>query len=150
MKTIKNPDAIAVITALSARYTLADIRAAHANQIPLTVYYRPNEDKSKRRVWRGIPDSGQLEALRLMLAAAIGREPTEHIRTATDTVDHAPDRRSPIGTLYMGYERIMTYKWTTPKDIKRPLPPNSMAWRDTITGEVFLRNPFDPREEKTA
>lgn len=150
MKTIKNPNGIAIITALSARYTLADVRTAYTNQIPLTVYYRPCEDKSKRRIWRGVPTSGQLEALRLMLAAAIGREPTEHLRMPSDTVDHAPDRRSPVGTVYQGYERITTYKWTTPKDIKRPLPPNSLAWRDIITGEVFVKNPFDPSEEKTA
>lgn len=150
MKTIKNPDGIAIITALSARYSLADIRAAYANGVALNVYYRPTEDKSKRRLWRGVPTSDQLEALRLMLAAAIGREPTEHVRIADDTVQHAPDRRSPIGTVYMGYERIQTYKWTTPKDLKRPLPPNSLAWRDVITGEVFLYNPFDRHETKTA
>lgn len=150
MSTHPTADDLAILTALSARYSLADLRAAAANEIPLTVYYRPSLDKSQRRRWHGIPDAVQLERLRLIYAAAVGRQPAEAMRTACDTVDRPPDSRSPVGTLYQGFERIQTYKWTTPTDTKKPLPPNSFAWRDTYTGEIFLLNPFDRHETKTA
>lgn len=143
-----------VLNALAARYPVADLIAANRNNICLSVYWRPDGPSGPRKVWKGIPSIDQITQLRLMTAAAIGRQPTEYRRTDDGQLHEAPDPRSPVGTTYCGFERIQTYKWTTAKDTGKPIPPNSFAWRDTITGMIYVNNPFQKRldreQEKTA
>lgn len=150
MSTKPNALDLRIINALSSRYTLDEVRAAHLQKQTLSVYYRPEGSTGPRRLFRGVPTADQVEHLRLITAAAIGRQPTEYIRVTGIERTNGPDPRSEVGSVFNGYERIRTYKWTTPADTKKPLPPNSFAWRDVITGQVFLRNPWEDSEERTA
>lgn len=141
---MKHPDPlhIPLLTALSAHYTLADLTAAYRNDVPLSVAYWPEGKNGPRRRWRGIPSQDQIAKLRLLFAAAIGRTPAELVRCSTLEETSAPDQRSRIGSIYMDYEKIQTYKWTTDAITRKPIPPNSFAWRDLHTGKISVEHPM--------
>lgn len=143
-----SPEDFRLLSALSARYSLADLMAAHRNGVSVRCYWKPDCAGGRKKLWTGIPSQEQIQALRLMLGAALGRQPAEYVRTNDGQRHDAPDPRSPVGTVYEGFERIQTYKWTTSKDTRKPIPPNSFVWRDTITGAIYVRNPFERTEPK--
>ena len=136
-----------IVNALSSKFTLEEVRNAHMMRQTLSVYYRPAGSDGPRRLFRGVPTAQQVEQLRLILAAAIGRTPAEYIRITGIEYTESPDRRSEVGDIHNGYERIKTYKWTTPRDTGKPLPPNSYAWRDIITGVVYFRTPWTDSQD---
>ena len=147
---MKHPDKISIplLTALSAHYTLSDLQAAHHNNVPVSVAYWPDGVNGPRRRWRGIPSSEQLCILRLLLSAAIGRNPAEYITTSSLDRTAPPDNRSDVGTVYCGYEKIQTWKWTTDHKTRKPIPPNTFCWRDLHTGQLFRDCPALERDAK--
>lgn len=137
-----HPLDITLITAMTARHSLADLLTAHHSNYHLNFAYYPNGLNGKRKYWRGVPSAEQIALARTLLGVAMGRDPVQARRYDSGLVELPADRRSPVGTLWLGYERVLTYKWTTPADTRKPLPPQSYAWRDTKTGALYLEHPF--------
>ena len=140
--THTDPLAVPLITALTARHTIPDLVAAHHAGVVLHCCYYPQGSAGPRKRWQGIPSQDQICKARTLMSAALGRLPAESRTMDSSRVMPPPDDRSPVGTLYQGYERCQSYKWTTDQFTRKPIPPNSLIWRDLHTGKVSISHPF--------
>lgn len=142
------PVTVPMITSMTARFTIDELLLAHHQGIYLNFAYYPDGLNGKRKYWRGVPTIDQITLARTLVGAALGRNPSQERRPVSRVQVEGKDDRIPTGQIVFGFERIMTYKWTTPRDRKKPLPPGSYAWRDTHTGVIYLEHPIQAEEQE--
>lgn len=133
---------IRLTAAVLRAFTVADLIAAHHAGIALRCYWYPEGRNAPRKLWNAVPDMDLITTARTIAGTMLGRNPLEASRVSCETTAPAGDPRSPVGSVVCGYERIQTYKWTTDNFSRRPIPPNSFAWRCIHTGSISLENPF--------
>ena len=133
---------IPLITAMTARFSLKELIDAYRLGREIRVYYYPDGQAGARRHWTGVPDADMLTTARTLLGAALGRTAPESRVIMGSETQSAPDNRSTVGDILEGYERISTYKWTTDFFTRKPIPPQSIVWRDLHTGKISVRHPF--------
>lgn len=133
---------VRLAAAIIRSFSIADLVAAHHAGIELRCYWYPDGRQAPRKMWKAVPDKDLITTARTLTGALLGRNPMESARVSCDHSAPAADPRSPVGAVHCGYERIQTYKWTTDYYTRKPIPPNSFAWRDIHTGQISLENPF--------
>jgi hypothetical protein len=146
----KLPADMPLITALCARYSLDELIAAQRNDASISLYYYPNGKTGIRKYWRGTPTLEHISAIRILLGAALGRTRVEHVILSGNATAPSPDDRSNIGEIVEGYERIQTFKWNADHVTKKPMPPNSIVWRDIHTGWLYKVHPFTRQQAAEA
>lgn len=145
---------VALITALSSRYTLDELYTAQREQTSLTCYYYPSGKSGKAKVWKGIPDSLTIQTLRRLVGVARGKSyvydsDIQGPPTWLNELDCKADREiqraesALIGQQRDGFDRIKTFKWTTDGTTHKKIPPNTLAWRDLYSGKVYITHPSD-------
>jgi hypothetical protein len=134
---------IPLITALTHKFTLSDLENAKENALVLAVCYWPDGQSGRRLLWRGIPTADLITACRLLLSAAYGPRPATARRVVGVDDCAPPTSDSQLGSIWFGFERIKTYKWTTDNVTRKPIPPQSLVWRDCHSGKITLHHPVD-------
>lgn len=150
---------VALISALTARYTIPEMYSLAGKQEAARVYYYPGGKSARAKVWVGIPDKPLIELCRRMLGIARGREESPRPEdqgppawlgrhnAKADRDLHA--EQAPLcGQMRDGFDRIITFKWTTDGSTKRRIPPNTLVWRDLHSGKIYRVHPED--EAQTA
>lgn len=145
---------IALLSAMSARYTLTELYLAYETGQVITVYWYPEGKARPARVWKGVPDKGALYIIRRLVGIARGKSDPGYLETVeapkwTQEPARAIERqnsenmKSLVGQVRDGYERVITFKWTTDGTTRRKLPPNTLVWRDLYSGKIYVRHPED-------
>ena len=145
---------VALLSAMSARYTITELYLACETGSVITVYWYPEGKSRPARVWKGVPDKAALSVIRRLVGIARGisdpqsRNLEQAPRWATVSrcaaaAEHRDNMKQLVGQLRDGFERCITYKWTTDGTTRRKLPPETLVWRDTYSGKVYVRHPED-------